>query len=135
MAVNENNIAETIRKGSTITKDAADAAQERIEKDRKDQLASEARSAILESEFKQKRAYLELKKNRDLEVPTKAKLAALTEITDKVKAGTITTNEVETLREEAEKAYRKAANEIIKDHKTLYTQLCDEYPGSWQWRS
>jgi len=133
MAVNENNIAETIRKGSTITKDAADAAQERIDKDRKDQLASEARSAILESEFKQKRAYLELKKNRDLEVPTKAKLASFTEITDKVKAGTITTKEVETLREAAETTYAKAANEINKEHGTLLSQLKEEYPSSWCW--
>lgn len=133
MAVNENNIAETIRKGSTITKDAADAATERIAKEREQQLANEARIAILESEFKQKRAYLQLKKNRDLEVPTKAKLAAFTEITDKVKAGTITTKEVEKLREEAESVYNKAAKAIDYDYSTLLSQLKEEYPGSWCW--
>lgn len=133
MAVNENNIAETIRKGSTITKEAAEKAVEQIDKDRANQLANEARQAILESEFKQKRSYLNLKKNRDLEVPTKAKLTAFTEITEKVKSGELTTKEVEDLREEAEKTYTKAVNEINREHDKLLSQLKDEYPGSWCW--
>lgn len=136
VANNENdndNIVDEIKKGGQFTSDIAKEAIEKIEKNRKDEKVYAMQRMILEQEYTNKRARLELRQRRAEEKVTKKFLTDTKTLLEEVQNEKYTQTEYSKKKKELYEEKQKAFREISKEYDDLYRELQRQYPGYWDY--
>lgn len=127
----EENVLDVIKKGNLLQeKNVADALAE-IEKETNDKKKEDAKSMILQSQYNNLKALLQLRSRRREEKATKEYLTKTKRLLDSALAGKITPAEYKVKKDELKQEMRKQCADSDNTYQNELKELHNSYAGRY----
>ena len=127
----EENVLDVIKKGNLLQEENVAAALSEIEKETNDKKKEEAKTMILQSQYNNLKALLQLRSRRREEKATKEYLTKTKELLDGALAGKITPAEYRVKKDELKQEMRKQCADSDNIYQNELKELHNSYAGRY----